>query len=351
MATRSRSIRQEQLELVSTLREQRASWPIIARALSEQYGVNMRVAFRLAHGWSQREAADRWNQRWPAEPKTFKNLSYWENWPSKTGYEPSLDVLARLAELYECSASDLLSDYADYSPQDTAGSNPVRFNHQTRTGFVLPFDKASKSASEFEELVASPEDFDIHELAAACSQWARGLSGELDRRDLLLKLSAALTLAAATPILASAHESPPRPLPARGTGRLSGIWHSRYSFPSSGRAAQVEGEHYVVIKERDGRLTGQSLPHSRDSRLHLDLIIDGSVITGTWSEQTAPTGYYKGATYHGALQVLLDPRGRTMTGKWLGFDKEFRINAGDWSLTWVDGSTSPRAMREYHLKV
>src|ERR1035438_6420813 len=54
-------------------------------------------------GWIQREAAEAWNARWPDEPKTFKNFSYWEVWPSGTGHAPSLDTLARLAELYECS--------------------------------------------------------------------------------------------------------------------------------------------------------------------------------------------------------------------------------------------------------
>src|SRR5262249_589881 len=68
--------------------------------------------------WSQREVADRWNARWPDEPKTFKNVSYWEVWPSPTGHEPSLIVLDRLALLYQCSVVDLLADLADYRHLD-----------------------------------------------------------------------------------------------------------------------------------------------------------------------------------------------------------------------------------------
>src|SRR5262249_10388763 len=86
-----------------------------------RYRVNMRVAYRLAHGWSQRQAAEEWNARWPDEPKTLKNFSYWEVWPSPTGHEPSLDVLAKLAELYEWRVADLLSDLADYRDPDSAG--------------------------------------------------------------------------------------------------------------------------------------------------------------------------------------------------------------------------------------
>jgi hypothetical protein len=53
-----------------------------------------------------------------AQPKTFKNFSYWENWPSPTGHAPSLDVLAHLAELYECRLVDLLVDCANFSHRD-----------------------------------------------------------------------------------------------------------------------------------------------------------------------------------------------------------------------------------------
>jgi len=75
------------------------------------------------------------------------------------------------------------------------------------------------------------------------------------------------------------------------------------------------------------------------------------VATGTWSERTSPTGYYRGATYHGTIQLLLDPLGRSMSGKWLGFGKNFKVNSGEWELTWLEGNTSKRAQRAYHLKV
>ncbi|MDX8029373.1 hypothetical protein SK803_04085 [Lentzea sp. BCCO 10_0856] len=64
---------------------------------------------------SQKDVADVWSAKWPENSKTFKNISYWELWPSKTGYKPSLEVLGHLAEIYECSVSDLLSDVGTYS--------------------------------------------------------------------------------------------------------------------------------------------------------------------------------------------------------------------------------------------
>jgi hypothetical protein len=74
------------------------------------------------------------------------------------------------------------------------------------------------------------------------------------------------------------------------------------------------------------------------------------IATGNWIEQTSPTGYYQGATYHGTLQLVINPMGRAMSGRWVGFGKNFKVNSGEWELTWVDGSTSHRAMRQYNLK-
>lgn len=96
---------------------------------------------------------------------------------------------------------------------------------------------------------------------------------------------------------------------------------------------------------------GEGLAHTTGSSLRLRLTVDGAVVSGTWTERTALKGYYHGATYHGTLQLLIDPIGRRMTGKWVGFGKKFKINTGEWDLAWVEGSTSKTAQREYHLKV
>ncbi|MGH3897893.1 MAG: hypothetical protein ACRDTA_06465 [Pseudonocardiaceae bacterium] len=50
----------------------------VAEVLRQRYRINARVVLRYAHGWSQRQAADEWNRRWPDELKTFTAFSYWE---------------------------------------------------------------------------------------------------------------------------------------------------------------------------------------------------------------------------------------------------------------------------------
>lgn len=75
--------------------------------------------------------------------------------------------------------------------------------------------------------------------------------------------------------------------------------------------------------------------------------MDRSVVTGTWTEQTAAGGYYQGTRHHGAIQMLVEPTGRRMAGKWVGFGKDFDMNTGPWELRLMDTSMS-KATLERH---
>ncbi|MFC9234535.1 helix-turn-helix domain-containing protein [Streptomyces decoyicus] len=135
-----------------------------------------------------------------------------------------------------------------------------------------------------------------------------------------------------------------------GEETFTGVWLSRYEFYSSSRDATYEGRHHVVIVQHGNRLTAQSLPGASsnpDSPLTLDRTVDRNVITGSWVEQTPADGYYNGARYHGAVQMLVEPTGRRMTGKWVGFGKEFDVNTGPWELRLVDRSTGKAALAQY----
>lgn len=130
----------------------------------------------------------------------------------------------------------------------------------------------------------------------------------------------------------------------------SGVWLSRYEYFSSGRDAQFVGLHHVVVLQHGDRLTIRSLPNgcsNVNSPLTMDLTVDGSVVTGTWVEQTAKEGYYRGARYHGAVQMLAEPTGRRLAGKWIGFGKEMDVNTGPWELVFRDASTDRATLAKY----
>jgi hypothetical protein len=142
------------------------------------------------------------------------------------------------------------------------------------------------------------------------------------------------------------------PLPegkaSAAAGPLTGIWRSTYSYESSGRGQTFTDEHYVVILHRGAKVQVRSLPESAPSRLVMDLTANGQVITGTWTEETNPGGYYQGAVYHGAIQMLLEPTGHRMAGKWVGFGRDFDLNTGPWTLELVSSDVGQEAMSRYN---
>jgi tetratricopeptide (TPR) repeat protein len=144
MVGEPRSEKQRRELLVRSLRAEGKSRVEVAEALRQCFRVNARVALRYARGWSQRQAADEWNRRWSDEWKTFKSFSCWEQWPSRTGNAPSFDNLAKLAELYECSVSDLLADLPNFRHLDTAAKvqETALALRKPDAGLVVPSDSA-----------------------------------------------------------------------------------------------------------------------------------------------------------------------------------------------------------------
>ena len=357
MTDRVRSTKEAQMRLSQKLRAEGKTWVEVANIFRAEYNLNARVAFRVAHGWSQTEAARRWNDRWPSDPKTFKNFSYWEQWPNKTGYAPSLDVLGRLADLYECAIGDLLTDYSDFRDRDVVHRArtelqrlPVAISSSGQASDQVSLNGGGSSSDQLAEFVNRLRDSDTSELAAVANIWAQQVDLNNNRRSLLLKLSFALTLAASTQTGVPDSAAEPDTNVSEGTPDLGGIWRSEYTYFSSGRQQEFTDAHYVVVRQSGPQLSINSLPHTTGSEVSLNLALDGLFATGTWQERTSPTGYYKGAIYRGAIQLLVAPSLTQMTGKWIGFGKNFTINNGDWNLTLETRKATAKAIREYSQK-
>jgi hypothetical protein len=127
----------------------------------------------------------------------------------------------------------------------------------------------------------------------------------------------------------------------------TGVWLSRYPYYSNSRGEELASTHYVLIPQHSDRLTVRSIPGRERSTLLMDLVVAGMVVTGTWHEETEADGFYRGAVYHGAIQLLAEPTGRRMTGKWVGFGKEMDINTGPWELAFQEASTSKSTLASY----
>jgi transcriptional regulator with XRE-family HTH domain len=141
------------------------------------------------------------------------------------------------------------------------------------------------------------------------------------------------------------------PEPRTDVAPLNGIWLSRYEYESSGRGAWFSSAHYVLVIQRGARIQVRSLPRTAPGRLLMDLTVNGQAVTGTWTEETNPGGYYQGAVYHGAIQMLLEPSNRKMDGKWAGFGRDYEVNTGPWSLELVTHDTSQETQEQYNRPV
>jgi hypothetical protein len=111
--------------------------------------------------------------------------------------------------------------------------------------------------------------------------------------------------------------------PKAQPGPLTGIWLSSYEYESSGRDATFTSQHYVAVVHHGTRLQVRSMPGSQ-SKMMVDLTANGQV---------------------------LEPTGRRMTGKWVGFGRDFDLNTGPWSLELVTSSVTDETMNEYSRPV
>ena len=213
-----RSKKQEREQLVHSLRSTGSSWVEVAETLRESYGICPRLAFRYAHGWSQDEAAEEWNKRWPDETKTFKNFSHWESWPGPTGHAPTYGNLSKLAELYECSVSDLLIDMPNFRHLDASDSKPIVVKKKLilpSEGILDPGTAGSTQDDQEARETLSPllltreaapivrqlQQINVTELAQVIVMWMQRIDPSVNRRVLLTKLSSAFALAALSPML------------------------------------------------------------------------------------------------------------------------------------------------------
>jgi hypothetical protein len=118
-------------------------------------------------------------------------------------------VLARLAELYECDAADLVADWAAHRLDDPVAAAPV-----------------AASDAEPEALAWQVDNLALPQLTRALDDWSERLP-EPGRRSLLLKLSTAAALAAASHTGGPAQ---PRTAQANLLDAMAGRWQSAYTI-------------------------------------------------------------------------------------------------------------------------
>jgi tetratricopeptide (TPR) repeat protein len=201
---RYRSRRAELADLRAELRTKGTPVRHLAHLIRSRYNVNSRIAYRYAHGLTQQQVADIWNDHWPsadgATAITHKHISYWEAWPGPSGRAPGPEVLNRLARIYRTSAAELL-DGEDYTEADArfpklaaAGTVVARYTALAEPSDVLTRVDAFVAQSGT-SLVTRESAY--HQLVKDLIEWAC----RMKRRDILQWLSWAAAAASAAPVL------------------------------------------------------------------------------------------------------------------------------------------------------
>jgi hypothetical protein len=93
-----------------------------------------------------------------------------------------------------------------------------------------------------------------------------------------------------------------------------GIWHYRYWFPNTKRNNVEEMCEFQVRIERHDIHSLADTGEASGSHMEARFTVDGNVATGTFMEDTSPTGDWEGMTYKGAFQLLLSEDHLRMEG-------------------------------------
>jgi hypothetical protein len=127
---------------------------------------------------------------------------------------------------------------------------------------------------------------------------------------------------------------------ASSLDRLAGIWKSKYTYHSVSRNGHFDAEHYMRVMRVGNALVIESIPEFNESYLILRITVDDDVATGSWQHSTNPNGTYKGAIYHGAIQLTVDTKKRHMKGQYVGFNRNKEVQTGPWEFTYLGPNSS-----------
>lgn len=119
---------------------------------------------------------------------------------------------------------------------------------------------------------------------------------------------------------------------------VKGIWRSEYRFRAQGKMKtgmqlmKLTGFGPWVV---GSCLAGEPHRHALRGRVRREVYF-----TGVWEN------VQKNRSWHGAFQFVIHPEGRSMRGRWVGFDSENRVAGGSWKWELLSESTSSRAVKE-----
>lgn len=113
-------------------------------------------------------------------------------------------------------------------------------------------------------------------------------------------------------------------LPITGKVDLSGKWSSTWRVVSDRFPSDVT-DNEASIRQLGNRIFVRFKNENMEF-LAIGVIDSGRYVTGTWTDKI------KGG-YHGAFQMVIDPKTREMAGLWIGYSASGFVKSGKWEWT------------------
>lgn len=131
-------------------------------------------------------------------------------------------------------------------------------------------------------------------------------------------------------------------IPRKDRG-LKGIWYSSYTYESKDKIHTQN--HLAEIKQFGNYIIGRRLIGDSHEFKMVGKIYYNIYFSGQWESPVERD------INHGTFQLLIDNKGKSMEGKWLGISRERGINHGNWKLeiitTKIDRKTKENLIEDY----
>ncbi|WP_157430955.1 helix-turn-helix transcriptional regulator [Actinomadura macra] len=161
---------------------------MIKDEMMRRWGLRPRRAWRFAHGWSQSALAARYNARYAEPdraPMSDGRIAAYEKWPQDQRERPSLQVLVRLAELFDTTVDQVIDgeDLAHMPETDQRALRDIRNTAPapSSTAAPIPPDSAYRGWREA-DIPSDPGS--QHRVVAMAAHEGSEHAEQAERRDI-----------------------------------------------------------------------------------------------------------------------------------------------------------------------
>lgn len=126
--------------------------------------------------------------------------------------------------------------------------------------------------------------------------------------------------------------------------RIVGLWYSAFWYYGIDKVVH-QHTHVLAFRMVGNRVTATTVAGPNIKYQMFGKLTSSTYITGTWENATSEN------IYHGACQFVVQPEGKVLTGRWLGWNKDQVVATGPWILMRISSDVSEAAIEKVRQRV